>query len=85
MEWNRTGRYAVDPANAADFHGGYEVLNAFATYALPRAGLELFARGVNLLDRDFAETVSWTQFQGYQFTPGAPRAVYAGVKYGWSR
>ena len=84
VEWNRPGRYAEDPANT-HFYGGYEVLNAQLNYVVPRAGVEMFARGVNLLDRDYAETVSWTQFQGHQLTPGAPRAVYVGAKYGWSR
>jgi len=83
VEWSRTGGYAMDPGNV-ERYGGHELLNAYVNY-VPRAGLELFARAVNLLDRDYAELAAWDAFQREQLTPGAPRAVYAGVKYGWSR
>ena len=83
VEWSRTGGYAMDPGNVEEY-AGHELLNAYVNY-VPRAGLELFARAVNLLDRDYAELAAWDPFQREQLTPGAPRAIYAGVKYGWSR
>jgi outer membrane receptor protein involved in Fe transport len=73
----------MDPANT-HFYGGHGLLNAYVNY-MPRADLELFARGVNLLGRDYAEVASWDAFQRDQLTPGAPRAIYGGVKYAWSR
>jgi outer membrane receptor protein involved in Fe transport len=84
VEWSHTGRYAMDPGNT-HFYGGYELLNAYLDVDVPRYGVELFARGVNLLGRDYAELASWDAFQRTQLTPGAPRALYAGVKYAWSR
>jgi outer membrane receptor protein involved in Fe transport len=83
VEWSTTGRYAMDPANT-HFYGGHSLLNAYVNH-MPRPELELFARGVNLLGRDYAELASWDPFQREQLTPGAPRAVFAGVKYAWSR
>lgn len=85
VEWNRTGSYAVDPGNVQAPYGGYELLNAQLSYGIRRTGVELFARGVNLLGRDYAELTSWTQFQQHQITPGAPRSLYAGARYQWGR
>jgi outer membrane receptor protein involved in Fe transport len=84
LEWSHTGRYAMDPGNT-HYYGGYELLNAYLDVDVPRYGVELFARGVNLLGRSYAELASWDAFQQTQLTPGAPRAIYAGVKYAWSR
>ena len=83
LEWSRTGSYAMDPANT-HYYAGHELVNAYVNY-MPRPGVELFARAVNLLGRDYAEVAAWDAFQLDQLTPGAPRAVYAGVKYGWTR
>lgn len=60
-------------------------MNASASVMVPRYDVELFARGVNLLGRRYAELAAWDPFQQTQLTPGAPRAIYAGVKYAWSR
>ncbi|HEY0970762.1 MAG TPA: TonB-dependent receptor [Gemmatimonadales bacterium] len=80
VEWNRTGKYAMDPGNVQPLYGGHELLNGYLNYFVPRTGIELFARGVNLLDRDYAELQSWTAAQGVQITPGAPRTIYAGAR-----
>ena len=85
VEWNRTGRYAMDAANTpGQEYDGHELLHAGLT-AFVRPGVELFARGVNLLDRRYAELVTYDAFQKEQYTPGAPRSLFLGVKYGWER
>lgn len=85
VEWNRTGRYAMDAANTPDMeYGGHELLNVTLN-VFPRPAIELFARGVNLLDRRYAELVTYDAFQKEQYTPGSPRGVFVGVKYGWER
>jgi outer membrane cobalamin receptor len=81
LEWSHTGGYATDPANTHAY-GGYELLslhlNANVT---PRT--ELFGRVSNLLDRPYAELVTYDAFQKDQLTPGAPRAVYVGFRTAW--
>jgi outer membrane receptor protein involved in Fe transport len=51
------------------------------TSAFVRHDVELFARVNNLLDRKYAELLAYDQFQRDQYTPGAPRSVFAGIRY----
>jgi iron complex outermembrane receptor protein len=81
-EWSHTGRYAMDPANAR-MYGGHRVVHLHANaFVMPQ--VEVFARVTNLTDRAFAELASFDPFQGVLYTPGAPRTVYAGMRFGWS-
>jgi iron complex outermembrane recepter protein len=81
LEWSHTGRYAADPANVF-FYPGYDILSLhFNTFVAHRA--ELFTRVTNLTNRRYAELVSYDQFQRDQYTPGAPRTVYGGLRYAW--
>lgn len=82
VEWSHTGRYAMDQANARTY-GGHQVVHLHAN-AFVMPSVELFARVTNLGDRGFAELASYDQFQGVLYTPGAPRTVFAGMRYGWS-
>jgi iron complex outermembrane recepter protein len=82
-EWTKTGSYAMDPANARAY-GGYALVNLHAN-AFVRPGMELFVRAVNLAEKRYAEVVTYDAFQKEQFTPGTPRAIYAGAKWGWGR
>jgi hypothetical protein len=43
---------------------------------------EIFARLVNATDMQYAELVSYNAFNGEQFTPGNPRMLFAGVRWG---
>jgi iron complex outermembrane recepter protein len=80
LEWSHTGRYALDAANT-DTYGGYELLTLHANAMLtPRA--ELFVRVVNLADRKYAEVVTFDAFQRDQYTPAAPRTLFAGIRIG---
>jgi iron complex outermembrane recepter protein len=83
IEWSKTGRYALDPENT-DFGGAYELLNLHFNVNL-RPNVELFARAINVLDRQYAEVLTSDAFQGRQYTPGAPRSIYAGLRYGWQQ
>jgi outer membrane receptor protein involved in Fe transport len=81
LEWSHTGRYAADPANVF-FYSGYDILSLhFNTFVAHRA--ELFTKVTNLTNRRYAELVSYDQFQRDQYTPGAPRTVYGGLRYAW--
>lgn len=79
VEWSRTGRYAADPANTF-FYDGYDLFSLQAN-AFVRRNTELFARLNNLTNEHYAELVAYDAFQKDQYTPGTPRAIYAGVRY----
>ncbi|HEY9516801.1 MAG TPA: TonB-dependent receptor [Gemmatimonadaceae bacterium] len=83
LEWNHTGSYPMDPANTR-FYRGHELINVHASVSLtPQA--ELFARALNVAGSRYAEIASYDAFQGAQYNPGTPRAIYAGVRYDWRR
>jgi outer membrane receptor protein involved in Fe transport len=82
-EWAWTGKYALDPENT-DVGGAYELLNLHGIANLT-PNVELFARATNLLNRPYPELLTKDPFQGRQYTPGAPRSIYAGIRSGWRR
>jgi len=79
-EWTHTGRYYTDPQNVHAY-AGYDILNLHANYVV-RPNVELFGRVVNATNAIYAEVVSYDAANGQQFTPGAPRTLYAGVRVG---
>ncbi len=81
-EWSHTGEYAMDAGNVA-MYTGFTLLNLHAN-AFVTPTVELFTRVTNLGDRRFAELASYDAFQGRQYTPGAPRTIYAGLRYAWT-
>ncbi|HEY0972320.1 MAG TPA: TonB-dependent receptor [Gemmatimonadales bacterium] len=86
-EWSHTGGYAMDPANT-QWYAGHDLITLHAN-AIVR-GTELFARLSNVANARYAEIASFDPSlrdpaQRLQYTPGAPRMLYAGVKRGWSR
>jgi outer membrane receptor for ferric coprogen and ferric-rhodotorulic acid len=81
LEWSHTGGYATDPANTHSY-AGYELVHLHLSGKVtPRT--ELFGRVSNLMNRAYAELVTYDAFQKDQITPGAPRSVYLGVKTSW--
>jgi outer membrane receptor for ferric coprogen and ferric-rhodotorulic acid len=82
-EWTHTGRYYADPENTRTY-GGFDLWTMHASYVVGDAG-ELFVRATNLANERFAEVAAYNAFNGWQYTPGAPRSVYAGVRYNWQR
>lgn len=81
LEWSHTGRYAEDPADT-EFYPGFELVSLNTNFFIrPRA--EIFARMINVLDRQYAELVTYDAFRKDQYTPGAPRSIFAGVRYAW--
>ena len=81
FEWSHLGRYAEDPANT-EFYSGYQLININATYDI-NDRIELFGRAVNLENRRFGELVTYDAFQKTLYTPGAPRSVFAGLRYSY--
>ncbi|MDF1505949.1 TonB-dependent receptor [Roseisolibacter sp. H3M3-2] len=93
-EWSHTGSYvagyfldAQSRPTAPKAYGGHDVLHLHANAQLTRH-VELFGRVLNLTDRTYAELAGFTfndRVQPDQFTPGAPRTVYAGLRYAWAK
>lgn len=83
LEWTRVGSYATNPENT-NFYGGYRTVN-FHFNMMPMRRAEVFARVVNLTDEKYGEVVTYNAFQREQFTPGAPRSIFAGLRYSWER
>jgi outer membrane receptor protein involved in Fe transport len=79
-------RRAGLPADAV-MYGGHQVWSLHANaQLLPH--VELFGRVTNLTDRRYAELASFTandRVQPDALTPGAPRTVHAGLRWGWSK
>jgi outer membrane receptor protein involved in Fe transport len=80
-EWSHTGRYYMDADNTHAYDG-FDTWTLHANYRLRRAA-ELFARVTNLLDKRYAELVTYSAFTREQFTPGNPRSVFAGLRWSW--
>ena len=88
-EWSRTGRYVMGykvnalgaPTDAVRY-GGHQVWNLHANAQLS-SRLELFGRLMNVTDRTYAETATYTandRVQPDTYNPGNPRTIYAGVR-----
>jgi len=81
LEWVKLGRYWMDAANTTQY-AGHDLFNLRANYLLSR-DLELIGSVINLSDRRYAESASFTTARGREFAPGLPRTYYAGVRYRW--
>ena len=81
VEWSHLGRYAQDAANTS-FYAGHNLVNVHAN-AFIFARTELFLRLTNLADTRYAELSSYDAFQRDTYTPGAPRALFAGARHVW--
>jgi len=81
LEWVTLGRYWMDAANTTQY-SGHDLLNLRANYLLSR-DLELFGSVINLTDRRYAESATFTTSRGREFAPGMPRTFYAGARYRW--
>jgi outer membrane receptor protein involved in Fe transport len=83
LEWVRLGSYWLEAGNSAAFgkYPGHDLLNLRARYA-PTRRLELFARVMNVADKRFADSAGVSSNTPV-FSPGLPRACYAGVALTW--
>ena len=69
----------INASNTAEYNG-HTVFNLRGRYQL-RDNVAVFARVINLLDRDYADRADWTFFNPdrYRYFPAMPRQFYAGV------
>ena len=82
-EWTRVGSYWMDPENTHRYDG-HDLFNLRASLPVA-ARVELTARVINLADERYAEGASYSAFTQEELTPGLPRTVYLGVRYGPER
>ncbi len=83
LEWVRISSYWLEAGNSAVFgrYPGHDLLNVRTRYTLtPHAAL--FVRVMNAADKRFADSASVSSNTPV-FSPGLPRAVYAGVELTW--
>ena len=92
---NATGSYA-DQASGKDKLAGYGILNFNTNYEIQR-GLNTFIRVNNVFDKRYASyaQLGYNMFPSNSvittgppdgsvfYAPGAPRSIYAGVRYEW--
>ena len=83
-EWSHTGSYWMDAANTRS-DDGFALVTLHANWNIPRTTAELFGRVANLTNERYAELAAFNAGQGYQYTPGSPRSVFAGARYAWQR
>jgi outer membrane receptor protein involved in Fe transport len=77
------GPYWLDAANTTRY-GGHALVNLRGEYAV-RPGVQLFARIMNVGDRIYAESGSYTLQRGRELSPGRPRTLFAGIDVTWRR
>jgi outer membrane receptor protein involved in Fe transport len=83
LELTYLGPYWLDAANTTRY-GGHALLNLRGQYELAD-GIRVFGRLLNLTDRTYAESGSYTLQRGREFAPGRPRTLLAGVEVDWRR
>lgn len=83
LEWVKIGDYWLEATNAANFgqYSGYDLFNLRLSQKLNER-VALFARVMNLTDQRYADSASVSSNTPV-FSPGLPRAVYAGVDVNW--
>ncbi len=82
VEGVRMGSFWMNPENTNRYEG-HVVWNLRGE--LPLAGdASLFLRITNLADRAYADRASFNAFRGEELSPGRPRAVALGMRWGWS-
>ena len=73
------GEHEINAANTADYDG-HVVFNWRGSYAVTERA-SLFARVINVLDKDYADRADFTIFNplNYRYFPAMPRQLYVGV------
>jgi len=83
VEWSQTGKYYGDPENTQTYDG-FDVLTLHGNYMIRNIG-EFFVRVTNVTNEKYAEVATYNAFNKWQYTPGTPRSVFAGLRYNWQK
>jgi outer membrane receptor protein involved in Fe transport len=79
LEWEHVGSYWLDDTNENGRYAGHDVANLKMRYKVSN-DLTVFARVINITDRLYAETASYS-FGNENYTPASPRQVFVGFEY----
>ena len=82
-EWSVTGKYYGDPENTQSYEG-FDLFTLHGNYVIRNLG-EVFVRVTNVTNEKYAEVATYNAFNKWQYTPGTPRSVFAGLRYSWQR
>jgi iron complex outermembrane recepter protein len=82
-EWSQTGQYYGDPENTQKYDG-FDLITLHGNYMIRNIG-ELFVRVTNVTNEKYAEVATYNAFNKWQYTPGTPRSVFAGLRYNWQK
>src|SRR5688572_20598368 len=82
-EWSKTGKYYGDPENTQSYDG-FDLYTLHGNYMIRNIG-ELFVRVTNVTNEKYAEVATYNAFNRWQYTPGTPRSVFAGLRYNWQK
>ena len=82
-EWSKTGQYYGDPENTQKYEG-FDVVTLHGNYMIRNIG-EFFVRVTNVTNEKYAEVATYNAFNKWQYTPGTPRSVFAGLRYNWQK
>ena len=82
-EWSQTGKYYGDPENTQSYDG-FDVVTLHGNYMIRNLG-EFFVRVTNVTNEKYAEVATYNAFNKWQYTPGTPRSVFAGLRYNWQK
>jgi outer membrane receptor protein involved in Fe transport len=77
------GSYWMDANNTTQY-GGHALVNLRGQVGAGEHA-RLFVKVLNLFDRLYAESASYTIARGRELAPGRPRTVFAGVELDWKR
>jgi len=83
VEWSKTGKYYGDPDNTQTYEG-FDLWTLHGNYMIRNLG-EFFVRVTNVTNEKYAEVATYNAFNKWQYTPGPPRSVYAGLRYNWQK
>jgi len=83
FEWVRLGSYWMDPDNTHRYRG-HDLLNLGVNCPVG-GGWVFFGRLSNLTDRRYAESTTYSAFEGERFAPGMPRWFSGGIQYNWKK
>jgi iron complex outermembrane recepter protein len=82
LEGVRMGSFWMDPANENRYEG-HVLWNLRAELPVARDA-SIFARVQNVADRAYAERASFNAFRGEELSPGRPRSITVGLRWGWT-
>jgi iron complex outermembrane recepter protein len=83
VEWSKTGKYYGDAENTQTYEG-FDLFTLHGNYMIRNLG-EFFVRVTNVTNETYAEVATYNAFNRWQYTPGTPRSVFAGLRYNWQR